>query len=465
MIKIPKELERLALLFKNNGHKLYIVGGYIRDSLLGIQSTIRDDIDLCSDVTPNKLTAILQNSEFKINPINESVGVMAIEGNRRYEHATFREEVYDNEFHNPSHVEFIKDLEKDASRRDFKINAIYYDILNKEIIDPLGGEYDLKEKIIETTKDPKYIFNDDPERILRLIRFACALGFDIPEKELKYAKKNAPKVTFISKYRLKNEFEKILTCDQIYPELPYTAEAHFRAMVLIGELDIWKFILPAVEEIKNSNVVDRKGELIYDHTLNCLKNASPNIRLAILLHDAAKVRTIKQQNNFFGAKEFVSVVVEKNLGIEGLGYKKEITNKITRIILGYDFDNYGFLGNSAIKQFIFKNKDVVEEVIEIKNVIKNENNFIIKPVRVAEKLRKNYNKMLKNNAPFNLADLDIKGNDIIEAIPNIKLENLDDLLDNLLMLAAISPKKNNKKDLIIMAHKLTKSKQDYYLEK
>lgn len=465
MVKVPKELERLALIFKESGHQIYIVGGYIRDSLLGIQSTIRDDIDLCSDVSPKELYNILKDSEFEVKPINESVGVMAISGIRRYEHATFREEIYENDLHNPSSVKFIKDLEKDSTRRDFKINAIYYDILNKEIIDPLGGLYDLKEKIIETTKDPKYVFNDDPERILRLIRFACSLGFDIPENELKYAKKNASKIAFISKYRLKNEFEKLLTCDQIYPQLPYTAEAHFRAMVLIGEFDAWKFIIPAVDDIKKSNIVDKKGELIYDHTLNCLKNASPKLRLAVLLHDAAKVRTIQQQKNFFGSKEFVSVIVEKNLGIDGLGYNKDFTNKTTRIILGYDFDNYGFLGSSAIKQFIFKNYDIIENIIEIKNVIKNENNFIIKPVRAAERLRKIYNKMLKNNAPFILADLNINGNDIINEIPKIKLENLDDLLDNLLMLAAINPKKNNKKDLIIMAHKLIKSKRDYYLEK
>ncbi len=464
MIKIPKEIIRLAEIFKNNGHRLYIVGGYVRDSLLNIQSAIRDDIDLCSDVTPAMLRKILNQTEFNIQPINEFVGVMAIEGNRRYEHATFREEVYENDSHNPTKIKFIDKLEKDAERRDFKINAIYYDILEQEIVDPLGGQFNLRERIIETTKEPKYVFDSDPERILRLIRFACSLGFDIPENELRFAKKNSPKVAFISKYRLKNEFEKLLTCDQIYPDLPYTAEAHFRAMVLIGELDIWKHILPDLDEIKNSDITDKKGELIYDHTLNCLKNASPKIRMAVLLHDAAKVKTIKQGKSFFGAKEFVSVIVDKNLGVEGLGYNKDFISKVTRTILGYDFNNLGFASTNSIKQFIFNNKDIVENVIEIKNVIKNENRLVQKPVKVAEKIRKVYNNMLKKGSPFVLADLNINGNQIIESFPHIKLENLDELLDRLLLLAAINPMKNNMKDLIIMANKLINSKRDFYLE-
>lgn len=464
MIKIPKEIIRLAEIFKNHHHKLYIVGGYVRDSVLNIQSTIRDDIDLCSDVSPKELKEIIDGTEFELKKINEFVGVVAIEGKKRYEHACFREEIYDNDSHMPSQVKFIKDLEKDALRRDFKINSIYYDILENEIVDPLGGLINIKERIIETTSDPKYVFDNDPERILRLIRFACSLGFDIPENELKYAKKNAHKIAFISKFRLKNEFEKLLTCDQIYPELPYTVEAHFRAMVLIGELRIWKYILPDVEEIQNSDIVDKKGELIYDHTLNCLKNASPKIRLAVLLHDSAKLKTMKNRKNFFGAREFVNVIVNKNLGIEGLGYGKDFINKVTKTILGYDFNNYGFARKNTIKQFIFKNKEAIENIIEIKNIIKNENKITIKPIRAAEKLRKNYNEMLKKKAPFILADLNITGTDIIENFPKIRVENIDVLLDNMLFLTALRPQKNNMKDLIIMANKVINSKRDFYLE-
>ena len=257
-MKISQELKELSKIFANNNKSLYIVGGFVRDSYLGIQSIIRDDIDLCSSVKPNELKQLLKDTNFTLKPLNEKLGVFEIIGKRRYEYATFRKEIYEDESHSPSKVEFIKELEEDARRRDFRINAIYYDIEKGSYIDPLGGIGDLQDRIITTVKVPKMVFNDDPERILRLIRFACCLGLNIPEEEWFYAKQNAYKIHYMSKYRLKNEFDKLLNADQIYPDLLYTKDAHFRAMVLLGELDIWKEILPSMQDIKNAEVFDKK---------------------------------------------------------------------------------------------------------------------------------------------------------------------------------------------------------------
>ncbi len=464
MIKISAELKELAQIFKQNDKTLYIVGGYVRDSYLGVQSIIRDDIDLCSSVTPKQLKAMLDGTKFSVSNINESVGVMAINGKRRYEYATFRKEYYESESHMPDKVEFIQSLEEDARRRDFRMNAIYYNIVEGTFVDPLGGIDDLREQKITTVKVPKIVFNDDPERILRLIRFACALGLSIPEEEYYYAKQNAYKVKFMSKIRLKNEFQNLLTCDQIYPELLYTRDAHFRAMVILGEFDLWKYILPAIDDLKKSNIVDDKGEKIYEHTLNCLKNASPKIRLAVLLHDVGKVKTMEQRHNFFGSKEFVDAIVDMNLGINGLGFSKMEVNRVIRTILGYDFNNWCLASKRTVKKFIFENNDVIENIIEIKNVVKNESKMNIRKIKSAEILRKTYNEMLKNGAPFDLCDLNIRGDDIIKDNPNINLSNLDDLLDKMLELTALNPKINNKQSLLVLARKLINSKRDYYLE-
>ena len=298
---------------------------------------------------------MLEDTKFTVVPKNEKFGVMEIVGKRSYEFATFRKEIYEDESHNPSSIEFINNLEEDARRRDFRINAIYYDIKNGSFIDPLGGIEDLRDRKITTVKVPKIVLNDDPERILRLIRFACSLGLNIPEEEWFYAKQNAYKVRYMSKYRLKNEFEKLLTADQIYPDLLYTKDAHFRAMLLIGELGIWNEILPAMEDIQKTEVRDKKGERIYEHVLNCIKNSSPKIRLAVLLHDSAKVKTIEEHRSMFGAKEFTSVIVEKNLGVNGLGYPKHIVENVIKTVLGYDFNRFGFASKNSIKNFIFKN--------------------------------------------------------------------------------------------------------------
>ena len=95
MVKIPAELKLLASIFKDHGKELYIVGGYVRDAYLGVQSVLRDDIDLCSSATPKELKKILEGTNFEVKNLNESLGTMLIFGKRRYEHATFRKEFYE----------------------------------------------------------------------------------------------------------------------------------------------------------------------------------------------------------------------------------------------------------------------------------------------------------------------------------------------------------------------------------
>ena len=463
-MKISSELKELSNIFKTNNRELYIVGGFVRDSYLGIQSLVHDDIDLCSSVTPKELKKMFEDTNFKVLPLNEALGVMQIIGKRRYEYATFRKEIYEDETHLPTKIEFIKSLEEDARRRDFKINAIYYNIEKQEYIDPLGGIGDLKYKIITTVKVPKIVLNDDPERILRLIRFACSLGLNIPEEEWYYAKQNAYKIHYMSKYRLRKEFDKLLTADQIYPELLYTKDAHYRAMVMLGELGVWKEILPALDEIKNTDIYDKKNERIYEHIMNCLKNSSPDIRLAVLLHDSAKLKTMKERKTFFGSKEFIGVIVDNNLGIEGLGYPKQTVENVKRIILGYDFNRHCLASKNAIKKFIFDNKDVIDDIIEIKTVVYEESAGFNKKCKSAEVLRKVLSQMIKKNTPFELKDLKIKGDDIIKNFSDINTENVDDLLDEILEKVMLHPEKNNKQDILLIAKKLINSKRDYYID-
>lgn len=463
-MKIPAELKELSQLFSKHKKKLYIVGGFVRDSYLGVQSVMRDDIDLCSNAKPDELEKILKNSSFEIKDLNERLGVFAIYGKKRYEYATFRKESYEDESHNPNSVEFIDSLEEDALRRDFKINAIYYDIEKDEYIDPTGGIIDLKERQISTVRPAKIVFNDDPERILRLIRFACSLGLSIPEEELWYARKNSYKIKFITKFRLRREFERLLTVDEVYPDLLYTKNAHFRAMVLLGEIKCWKYILPAVYELESSSITDFKGERIYDHIMNCLKNSSPSVRLAILLHDSGKFKTMSENKKFFGANDFVKVIVEKNLGLEGLGYSKETVSKVTRTIIGYDFNKYCLASKSTVKKFVFENYDIIDDIIEIKTIIKNEGQTTYRKSRSAEILRSALSEIQREKAPLSVKELKIDAEEIIRQFPSIKLETIGTLLDQLLIKCVISPKNNNREDLLKLVAKTISSKRDFYIE-
>ena len=183
-----------------------------------------------------------------------------------------------------------------------------------------------------------------------------------------------------------------------------------------------------------------------------------------MLHDAGKVKTLELRKSFFGAEDFVEVIVEKNLGINGLGFNKKTISNVTRTILGYDFNKKCLASKKTIKKFIFKNHDIIENIIEIKNVIKNENKSYGRRVRSGNILRKVYNEMLKAGSPFDVRDLQIRGDDIIRAHPHIDIEKIDEVVENLLLTAALKPKKNNKLDLLKVAKRMINSKRDYYLE-
>ena len=186
-IVVPENLEKLAQKLKKKA-ELFIVGGYVRNSLLGIGGT---DIDIASRLTPTDLKELLKDTPYVVTDKNSRLGTVTIKiGDEIFEHTTFRTEVYDNTGrHTPIKVTFVDDLRQDAKRRDFTVNAIYFSITRKKIIDIYSGLYDLEKRRLRTIETPDFVFNSDGLRILRMVRIACELGFKIEKNTYKTAKK------------------------------------------------------------------------------------------------------------------------------------------------------------------------------------------------------------------------------------------------------------------------------------
>lgn len=201
-----KELIKLAKLFDKHGAALYVVGGYVRDEIKG---DVNDDIDITSNLSPSEIRDFCEK-KFKITDVSKKLGTVLIEGKTlRAEYTPFRSEQYDSKFaHSPSKISFEKDLAKDAYRRDFTINAMYKNILTGEIIDIYSGKADVKKKLIREIHSQ--VFDVDPLRILRMVRFASVLGFEIEKETFKDAKANAYKIAGLSKERIRLEFKKIM---------------------------------------------------------------------------------------------------------------------------------------------------------------------------------------------------------------------------------------------------------------
>ena len=196
-LKVLKELN-------DNGYKAYIVGGYVRDVLLDIES---NDIDITTNATPKQIMELFNDSCLP----NEDYGSVIIEKKGyRFEITTFRKEIGYNDNRHPAEVKYIDELYPDLLRRDFVINTICMDS-NGDIVDYLNGREDLENKVIRTVDDAYKSFSDDALRILRAIRFATILDFKLSDEVVDASKKTKNLVRNLSYYRKKSELDKIFT--------------------------------------------------------------------------------------------------------------------------------------------------------------------------------------------------------------------------------------------------------------
>lgn len=214
-IELPEEIQKIYNAFLSNGRKLYVVGGAVRDALLG---KVPKDFDLVTDAKPEEVIKILNDSGIKSIPKGVQFGVVsAIINGEEFEIATFRTEDYgdNSDGRRPTSVQF-SDIEGDVSRRDLSMNALYYDINKRSIIDLVGGVDDIKNKRVKTVGNPEDRFQEDRLRTLRAIRFSNRFGseLDEPTKKSILKFKDLPGV---SNERIRDEFLKGLQ-SSISPE-------------------------------------------------------------------------------------------------------------------------------------------------------------------------------------------------------------------------------------------------------
>jgi tRNA nucleotidyltransferase (CCA-adding enzyme) len=239
-INLPDDILKIKDIFVKNGYELFLVGGSVRDILL---NKVPKDYDLATDATPDEVERILEKDNYKTIPTGKAFGVInVITDNDEYEIATFRSELYsEKDKRRPESVEF-SNIYQDVLRRDITINALFYDIENKEIVDLVGGIDDLKNGIIRTVGDPKDRFNEDRLRILRLLRFSARLNSEI-DKDADEALKKDSSLEGISAERIKDEFIKGIN----------SANKVSFFLNLINEYDIFKWVFPNLNINKSFN--------------------------------------------------------------------------------------------------------------------------------------------------------------------------------------------------------------------
>ncbi len=190
--------------FNDNGYAAYIVGGYVRDTVLGIKSS---DIDICTSATPKEILSLFDNvilSDMKYGSV-----IISYKG-YKYDVTTFRKEIKYENNRKPVEIKYIKDIKKDLKRRDFTINTLCINSRN-EVLDFLNVKGDLERKILKTVGSPRKKIKEDSLRILRCVRFATILGFDIDKRTKRYLTKYSYLLKNLSMNRKKEELDKIFS--------------------------------------------------------------------------------------------------------------------------------------------------------------------------------------------------------------------------------------------------------------
>lgn len=333
----------IAERFRAVDHELYLVGGPVRDMLLGRPHV---DLDFATDATPDETKAIVAPVAANLWLQGEAYGTIGaqIDG-LMVEITTFRTEHYEPASRHPD-VAFTSDIATDLSRRDFTINAMALRLPEKEAVDPFGGLGDLRAGVIKTPLDPRVSFTDDPLRMLRAFRFASQLGFKIDPRVLDTIADLKDELKTISAERIRDELSKLLLGDQPGAALELAADT--------GIADVF---LPELSSLKLEQDPVHKHKDVFHHTLAVVEQTPPELklRLAALLHDIGKPKTreITPEGVSFHHHEVVGSHMAA-ARLRALRYPNDIVDDVAQMIyLHHRFHTYRLgWSDAAVRRYV-----------------------------------------------------------------------------------------------------------------
>jgi poly(A) polymerase len=275
---------------RDRGHQGFLVGGCVRDLLLGHEPA---DYDVTTDATPEEVMRIFPQTyavgaQFGVVLVPFKNGDNSSQKEKAVEVATFRCDVGYSDGRHPDEVRFSKEAREDVERRDFTINGLLLDPTKDEVLDYVGGRQDLERRLIRTIGEPARRFAEDKLRMLRAIRFAARFEYDIDAATFAAIQEFAPNIHQVSRERVRDELTKMLT------------EGHARrAFLLLDESGLLKQVLPEISQMKGVEQPPQfhpEGD-VFVHTLLLLDklppSPSPTLAWGALLHDVGKPPTFK----------------------------------------------------------------------------------------------------------------------------------------------------------------------------
>lgn len=328
--------------FRAAGHELYLVGGVVRDLLLG---RVHDDLDFATSARPHETIRLLQgwaDSRYTVGVRFGTVG--ARKGPRVFEITTFREDVYREEHRRPV-VTFARDIETDLSRRDFTINAMAVRLPEGTFVDPFAGVKALAARVLDTPLDPEVSFSDDPLRMLRAARFAANLGAEPAPRVVAAIRSMRERLKIVSAERIRDELDKLLL-----------GEAPARGLELVVGSGLAEEFLPELPALSLEQDPVQKHKDVLRHTYAVVEGCEPDLvlRLAALLHDIGKPRTreITPDGVTFHHHEVVGArMAEERL--RALRYPAHVIHDVRALVeMHLRFHGYAEWSDAAVRRYV-----------------------------------------------------------------------------------------------------------------
>ena len=323
-MQLPEEIKNILKKLQKAGYESYVVGGCVRDLLM---KRGPKDWDITTSAQPEEIQKIFTDNVYE----NEfgTVGVKTGSDNPDLvivEITPYRIEGKYTDKRHPDKIQFAKTLGEDLSRRDFTVNSLAMDI-DGEVVDMFDGQADIKSRIIRTVGKPEERFSEDALRLLRAVRFATVLDFEIEEKAKEAVKQNSEWLLAISKERIREEFIKIIESDNAHS-----------GILLLEETGLLQYIVPELREGIDVGQNLHHIYTVWEHNTRALKYTmekkySLEIRLGALFHDVGKPRTKRGDGKYstFYGHDIVGARMTAQI-MERLKFPNDITEKVTKLV-------------------------------------------------------------------------------------------------------------------------------------
>ncbi|WP_344015162.1 CCA tRNA nucleotidyltransferase [Streptomyces thermospinosisporus] len=351
LLRVAPVADDLARRFQEAGFSLALVGGSVRDALLG---RLGNDLDFTTDARPQDVLRIVRPWADAVWDVGIAFGTVGAQKDGfQIEVTTYRSEAYDRTSRKPQ-VSYGDSIEEDLVRRDFTVNAMAVSLPEKVFIDPHGGLDDLAARVLRTPGTPEASFSDDPLRMMRAARFAAQLDFDVAPEVVAAMTEMAGRIEIVSAERVRDELNKLILSSN--PR---------KGLTLLVDTGLADHVLPELPALRLESDEHHRHKDVYEHTLIVLEQAMAledegpdlTLRLAALLHDIGKPRTRRFEKDgrvSFHHHEVVGAKMAKKR-LTALKYSNELVRDVSRLVeLHLRFHGYGTgeWTDSAVRRYV-----------------------------------------------------------------------------------------------------------------